>query len=90
MEKKSLYTKKLGAAVASRTHVTNSGRYHVISGEAKKWSVVAEGSVRPVKAFSSMEEAINFAKQTASKKTGEVIIHAETGQISDRISYAKK
>lgn len=90
MAKKSLYTKKLGAKVASRAQAIGSGRYHVISGEAKKWTVVSEGSVHPVKSFSSQKNAVNFAKQTALKKTGEVIVHAKTGQIRDMISYAKK
>ncbi len=90
MAKKSLYTKRLGAVVASGARSVTSGRYHVISGEARNWSVVSEGSVRPVKAFDSQEDAINFAKKSALKKTGEVIVHAKTGQIRDMISYAKK
>jgi hypothetical protein len=90
MAEKSLYTKRLGAAVASRARNGSSGRYHVISGEARKWSVVSEGSVRPFRAFDTKKEAVNFAKKTASKKTGEVIVHAKTGQIRDMISYAKR
>lgn len=90
MAKKSLYTKKLGAKVASRAQSVSPGRYHVISGEAKKWTVVSGGSVRPVKSFSSQREAVDYAKQNASKKTGEVIVHGKTGKIRDMISYAKK
>ncbi len=90
MAKKSLYTKKLGAQVASRAQDVNAGRYHVISGESKKWTVVPAGSVRPVKSFSSQKDAVDFAKQTALKETGEVIVHAKTGKIRDTISYAKK
>ena len=41
-------------------------------------------------AFESKKDAVSFAKKTASKKTGEVIVHAKTGQIRDMISYAKK
>ncbi len=90
MPKKSLYTKKLGAIVAGGLKISRSGRYHVIAVDAQKWSVVPEGSVRPVKAFHSQKEAIDFAKQTASKKTGEVFIHSKDGQLSSSISYAKK
>ncbi len=87
---KSLYTKRLGAVVASRAQNATSGRYHVISGEARRWSVVSEGSVRAVRAFDSKKDAVSFAKKTALKKTGEVIVHAKTGQIRDMISYAKR
>jgi hypothetical protein len=87
MARRSFYTKKLGAVVANTKPVIGVVRYHVISGEANKWSVVAHGSVHPVKVFSSRDEAIQFAKQTASRQTGEVIIHAQTGQIRDRISF---
>lgn len=90
MIKKSLYTKRLGAKVAHRANSLSTGRYHVISGEAEKWAVVSEGSVHPVKSFSLKKDAVEYAKQTASKKTGEVIVHGKTGQIKDMISYAKK
>ena len=90
MAKKLIYTKKLGGIVARSAQAVSSGRYHVISGEAKKWTVVPEGSVRVVKVFSTKQAAVSFAKQTASKKTGEVIVHARTGQIKDTFSFAKK
>ncbi|MEO6820199.1 MAG: DUF2188 domain-containing protein [Ginsengibacter sp.] len=90
MAKKSLYTKKLGDAVASNAQPARRGRYHVISGDAQKWTVVPEGSIRALKAFLTQEEAITYAKESAEKKTGEVIIHQRTGQVRDRISFAKK
>jgi Uncharacterized protein conserved in bacteria (DUF2188) len=90
MAKKLVYTKRLGGIVARSAQAISSGRYHVISGEAKKWTVVPEGSVRVVKVFATQQQAVSFAKQTASRKTGEVIIHARTGQIRDTISFAKK
>lgn len=90
MAKKSLYTRKLGRAVAKRAQPVTSGRYHVITGEAKKWTVVPEGSVYAEKVFSTQKDAVTYAKQSASKKTGEVIVHERTGQIRDRISFAKK
>lgn len=89
MKGKRMYTRKLGSTVARSAHASVSVRYHVISNESTKWSVVSEGSTRALKAFSTKDEAINFAKENASRKTGEVIIHAISGQIADTISYSK-
>lgn len=90
MANKSLYTKKLGRTVARSAQPVKSGRYHVISASAEKWTVVPEGSVHAVKAFSTQKEAVTFAKQTASRKTGEVIVHGTAGQIRNRFSFSKK
>jgi Uncharacterized protein conserved in bacteria (DUF2188) len=90
MANKSLYTRELGLAVAGKARPVKTGRYHVISAIAEKWSVVPEGSVHAVKAFSTQKEAITYAKQTASKKTGEVIVHSKAGQVRNKISFAKK
>lgn len=90
MVKKSLYTRKLGSAVAKSAQRVRPGRYHVISGEAEKWTVVPEGSVYAVKVFSTQKDAVTYAKQSASKRTGEVIIHERTGQIRDRISFVEE
>lgn len=89
---KSLYTKKLGQTVANSAQPLHSGRYHVISTltVAYKWVVVPDGSVHAIKAFSSQIEAVNYASQSASKKTGEVVIHGKMGQVSNKISFAKK
>lgn len=75
--------------MAMSAKVRGSGRYHVISGDAESWSVVPEGSVRPLRAFTNQTAAVHFAKLTASKKTGEVIVHARSGQVRNMISYAK-
>lgn len=88
MAKKSIYTKKLGGIVARAAQPTSTGKYHVISGQSQKWTVVSEGRVRPVKVFATQRAAVNFAKRTASKITGVVIVHGKTGQIRDTISYA--
>jgi len=88
MARKSIYTKRLGGVVASAAQSTSVGKYHVISGESKKWTVVSEGRVRPVKVFATQRGAVNFAKRTASRMTGVVIVHGKTGQIKDTISYA--
>ena len=89
MERKRMYTKKLGAKVAKSAQPQIAIRYHVISAESSKWAVVSEGSTRAMKAFITKDQAVNFAKDTASKKTGEVIIHAVSGQIADTISFSK-
>ncbi len=88
MEKRRMYTKKLGSAVAKSAQ-SGLVRYHVISSESSKWSVVSEGSTRAMRAFTTKDQAIDFAKETASRKTGEVIVHATSGQIADTISYSK-
>ena len=89
MEGKSLYTKKLGKSVAAQAQPAEAMKFHVISGD-KKWSVVSQGSVKAIRTFPTVEEAIDFAKDIASKKTGEVVVHEKTGQIKDRISYSPK
>lgn len=92
MARKSLYTKKLGQTVAKNAQSVNSGRYHVISAVtvADKWAVVPEGSVHAIKAFSTQREAVTYARQTASRRTGEVVIHGKEGQVRNKISFAKK
>jgi hypothetical protein len=87
MPEKSLYTKKLGSAVAKATR-RNAGRYHVISRDSNRWAVVSEGSVRATKAFDTRRAAILFAKKAAMEKTGEVYIHGRRGDIEVSYSYA--
>ena len=89
MARKSLYTKRLGIDVARSARPLHPIRYHVISGATNGWTVVPEGSVRGVKAFLTQTQAVTFAKQTASRKNGEVIIHGKTGQIRDLVSFKK-
>jgi Uncharacterized protein conserved in bacteria (DUF2188) len=86
---KRYFTKELGEAIARSALRVNSGRYHVISGNAQRWTVVSHGSVRPIRVFSTQREAVSFAKQKAFKQTGEVFIHGKTGLVSDTISFAK-
>ena len=86
---KRYYTRELGETVANGALRVNSGRYHVISGDAQRWTVVPEGRIRPIKVFSTQRQAIVFAKQTASKRTGEVFIHGRSGQIIEQISFSK-
>jgi hypothetical protein len=91
MARKSFYTKKLGAAVANAARPETSGNYHVMSTTlSDKWAVVPKGTVHAIKAFSTQKEAVLFAKQKASKKHGEVVVHGKSGLVKNKISYAKK
>ncbi len=90
MANKSFYTKKLGEIVARYASPSFlRGRYHVISGMSGKWAVVPGGHVKPIKSFVTQSEAISYAKESALRTTGEVIIHSKTGQMRDKISFAK-
>ena len=87
MKTKSIYTKKLGQSVAEKAQTVGVGKYHVISGESS-WSVVSEGNVKATRSFGTVEQAVDYAKEIASKKTGEVVVHQETGQIKERFSFS--
>ena len=82
----SIYTKGRGKNVAKRAKGT--GKYHVIPTKIHQWGVVAEGNVKPVKAFSTKNAAIVFAKRYALLKgLNEVVVHGTDGRIAERISY---
>ena len=87
MKNKSIYTKKLGKTVASLAQPIHVVKYHVISGDSN-WRVVSEGSVKALRAFSTVEQAVDYAKGIAFQKTGEVVVHEESGNIKDRISFS--
>lgn len=89
MSKKRMYTKKLGTRVAVSARPVNSRKYHVITGDGQKWNVVADGSTRATRAFTTKLSAIEFARETANKIQGEVIIHKKTGEIEERVSLAR-
>ncbi|TXD51641.1 MULTISPECIES: DUF2188 domain-containing protein [unclassified Polaribacter] len=89
IRKAGIYTKKLGTRVAVSAKPVNTRKYHVIIGNAEKWTVVADGNVRATKVFETKLGAIEFATSTAHKIEGEVIIHKETRQIENRVSLAK-
>ena len=89
MSKKRIYTKKLGTRVAVSARPVNSRKYHVITGDGQKWTVVADGNTRPTRVFTTKVGAIEFARETADKIEGEVIIHKKTGEIEERVSLAK-
>ena len=83
----SIYTKRLGRNVAKQAKGT-IGKYHIIPAQTNKWNIVAEGSVRPFKAFTSKGKAVKFAKKYISPiNSGQVIIHSVEGKILGQISY---
>lgn len=89
MSNKRIYTKKLGTRVAVSARPVNSRKYHVITGDGQKWTVVADGNTRATRVFTTKVSAIEFARETADKIEGEVIIHKKTGEIEERVSLAK-
>jgi putative sterol carrier protein len=83
----SIYTKRLGRNVAKQAKGT-IGKYHIIPAQTNKWNIVAEGSLRPFKAFTSKDKAVRFAKKyVISVNAGQVIIHGLEGKILGQISY---
>jgi hypothetical protein len=86
MVRRPIYTKRLGVDVASKAK-GRSGRYHVIPDQIDRWSVVADGIVKAVKAFSTKKDAVVYAKAIIdSNLMGEVIVHGMDGKILARIS----
>lgn len=82
----SLYTKKLGRAVANEAKGT-FGKYHLIPAKTNKWMMVADGSATPLKVFTSKVKAISFAKKhISSVNTGQIVIHTTEGKILANIS----
>ena len=87
MARKSIYSKKLGGAVADSAKGSAPGKFHIISSQSGKWAVISDGTVRPVRAFYSRQKAGSFARQYAlAQSAGEVVIHGEDGSIENRIS----
>ena len=61
MKGKLIYTKQLGKSVALQAQSAKMGKLHVIAGDSN-WKVVSEGSVKALRVFSTVEKAIDFAK----------------------------
>ncbi len=88
MSKKKFYTKALGRKVAFNAKRTDIKRFHVVLSDSQKWAVVADGSTRASKIFSTKIGAINFAKEYATKSHGDVVVHSKTGEIDKLVSCA--
>lgn len=81
-----MYTRRLGRVVAKDARSRRVRRVHIISSISNNgWSVVNEGSVRPIKAFSTKKEAVSYATKAGSKSISEVVIHKKDGNIQDII-----
>lgn len=89
MKKKIIYSRRLGREVASLAHPDVRVKFHVLSG-ISNWRVVMEGSVKALRTFSTEDQAVNFARERAFEKTGEVVVHGDSGIIRNRISFDPK
>lgn len=87
MKGKTIYTKRLGKKVAAGTKIIDPNRYHIIRSDGQKWAVVADGKKRALRVFPNQEEAKSFAKKTAIKSNGKVVIHETTGAIDKVVSF---
>jgi hypothetical protein len=87
MKHRSIYTAKLGKSLAEQALGSAVFKLHIISGDTN-WRVVPEGRVKAMRSFSTIDQAIDFAKNLASKKTGQVVVHERNGNVKTRISYA--
>ena len=85
------YTPSLGRVIARGAKRSRVGRYHVISSISNdgKWTLVSEGSTKPIRVFPTKNAAVSFARRAGvGKKTGYVVIHGEDGRIQDRVSLS--
>ena len=89
MPTKSLYSRKLSGEIAKSAKPFTLRNFHVIRMNESKWGVVKEGSFHTLKTFLNQRGAINFASESALKNTGEVIVHARSGEIKRRISFVQ-
>jgi predicted nucleic acid-binding protein len=72
-------------ALSAKKNYAN--RYHVVLSEGENWAVLLDGNVRASKVFPDQDSAIEFAKETALKVAGQVVIHKKSGEIQDLVSY---
>lgn len=89
MQRKKIYTKRLGQKVAAGASFADPHRYHIIRSDGQRWAVVANGHKRALRIFSNQEQAKCFAKETAIKSNGKVVVHKTTGEIEEVVSFDK-
>lgn len=78
----SVYNRNLGRAVARKARPARRYKLHVISSGEGIWAVVIEGTVRPVKNFQNVRQAVSFAKRYARQiASNEVVVHDKEGAI---------
>jgi hypothetical protein len=89
MANRKIYSKKLGEGVASKAKPVGSHRLHVVLSDGQRWAVVADGNKRASRVFPDQIRAVQFAKDTATRLNGEVVVHKKTGEIEDLVSFAE-
>lgn len=88
--KEVVYNSSLGRVIARGARQSRMGRFHVISSISNegKWSLVSEGSKKPIRAFTTKNAAVSFAKRSnVGRSEGHVIIHGKDGRIQNKISF---
>jgi hypothetical protein len=83
------YTPSLGRVIAKRARRSGTGRYHVISSisDDGKWSLISEGSTRPIRVFTTKNAAVRYVKRSdISKGKGYLVIHSKDGRIQDKLT----
>ena len=65
-----------------------SKNQHVLPAE-NGWAVKKASASRATKIFKKKQDAVVFAKDTASKQHTTLFIHAKSGIIQSRLSYVK-
>jgi len=88
-ESHSLYTKELSTRIALSAKPEGVKKYHVILGNRDQWTVVADGNIRATRVFTSKDRAIEFARVSADRNKGIVIIHKENGEVEKRVSVTQ-
>lgn len=87
MAEKTIYTRKLGIAVARRARNSRSGTFHIIPSRLDKWGVVPEGSFESLRTFKTRIEAISYVKSSVLHgKAGQIVIHGTDGRVTRRVT----
>jgi hypothetical protein len=61
---------------------------HVVPNRHGGWAVRRAGSSRASRVFRTQRDAVQYAKQIASREGAELYVHRGDGTIADRDSYA--
>lgn len=61
--------------------------HHVMINLDGGWSVKADGVVRSARRFKTEAEAVAYARDLATMKSGDVYFHRPDGSVRDKASY---
>jgi hypothetical protein len=82
-----VYTRSIGKLLAEAAKGIAHPKYHVIYTMSCKWGVVKSGSSKVLRAFETVDEAVTFAKEKATKiPVEEIIVHKQDGTLNWRIA----